>query len=66
MRLDTWELYKTQFWLVFSVAGVIILTTVLWIYYLRREVRARRVAQQDLQSQLEHNETLTQALSEAR
>lgn len=66
VRLDTWELYKTQFWLVFSVAGVIILTTVLWIYYLRREVRARRVAQQDLQSQLEHNETLTQALSEAR
>lgn len=66
VRLDTWELYKTQFWLVFSVAGMIILTTVLWIYYLRREVRARRVAQQDLQSQLEHNNTLTQALSEAR
>lgn len=66
VRLDTWELYKTQFWLVFSVAGMIILTTVMWIYYLRREVCARRVAQQDLQSQLEHNEALTHALSEAR
>lgn len=66
VRMDTWELYKTQFWLVFSVAGIIILTSVMWIYYLRREVRARRVAQQDLQSQLEHNETLTHALSEAR
>lgn len=66
VRLDTWELYKTQFWLVFSVAGLILLTSVMWIYYLRREVCARRLAQQGLQSQLEQNEALTFALSEAR
>ena len=66
VRMDTWELYKTQFWLVFSVAGILIVTSLVWIYYLRRGARARQMAQQKLQSQLEHNENLTQALSEAR
>lgn len=66
VRMDTWELYKTQFWLVFSVAGILIITSLLWIYYLRHEIRARQLAQQKLQSQLAHNENLTQALSEAR
>lgn len=66
VRLDTWELYKTQFWLVFSVAGVLILTSLIWVYYLHREVRARLLAQQKLQAQLEYNETLTHALSEER
>lgn len=66
VRLDTWELYKTRFWLVFSVAGIIILTSLIWIYYLRREVNARQLAQQNLQSQLEHNVMLSRALSEER
>lgn len=66
VRLDTWELYKTRFWLVFSVAGIIILTSLIWIYYLRREVKARQLAQQNLQSQLEHNVMLSRALSEER
>lgn len=64
VRLDTWELYKTRFWLVFGVAGVTILTSLIWIYYLRREIGARKLAQHKLQSQLEYNETLTHALSE--
>lgn len=64
VRLDTWELYKTRFWLVFAVAGLLILTSLIWIYYLRREIGARQLAQQKLQSQLAYNETLTQALSE--
>ncbi|RJT36285.1 response regulator [Rahnella woolbedingensis] len=64
VRLDTWELYKTRFWLVFAVAGIMILTSLIWIYYLRREIGARQLAQQKLQSQLAYNETLTRALSE--
>jgi two-component system sensor histidine kinase EvgS len=48
----------------FRVAGIVILTSLIWIYYLRREIGARQLAQQDLQSQLAYNETLTRALSE--
>ena len=66
VRLDTWELYKTRFWLVFTLAGMISLTSIIWIYYLRREIKARLLAQQTLQSQFEHNETLTQALCDER
>lgn len=62
VRLDTWELYKTQFWLVVGVAAVIILTSLMWIFYLRREIRARRQAQKNLQSQLKFNETLINTL----
>lgn len=64
VRLNTWELYRTRFWLVSGVAGIVILTSLIWIYYLRREIGARQLAQQDLQSQLAYNETLTRALSE--
>jgi len=62
VRLDTWELYKTQFWLLLAVAAAIILITVAWIYYLRREVRARKHAQQKLRTQLAFSETLINSL----
>ena len=58
VQLNTWELYRTQFWLVGGGAAALVLSSLLWIFYLRREVAARRKAQQSLQSQLKFNETL--------
>ncbi len=58
VQLNTWQLYRTQFWLVAGGAAALVLSSLLWIFYLRREVAARRQAQKSLQSQLKFNETL--------
>ncbi|CAI0968848.1 response regulator [Serratia quinivorans] len=58
VQLNTWELYRTQFWLLAGGGATLVLSSLLWIFYLRREVGARRRAQQSLQSQLRFNETL--------
>lgn len=58
VQLNTWQLYRTQFWLLAGGGGALVLTSLLWIFYLRREVAARHKAQQGLQSQLMFNETL--------
>ncbi|MCU6278583.1 transporter substrate-binding domain-containing protein [Enterobacter quasiroggenkampii] len=62
VRLNTWELYRTQFWLVSGVAGIIVLTSLLWVYYMRKEISARKKAQTGLQDQLRFNETLINTL----
>lgn len=58
VRLNTWELYRKQFWLVIGVATIILLTSLIWIFYMRREIVARKKAQSRLHSQLKFNETL--------
>jgi len=58
VELNTWQLYRTQFWLLAGGGATLVLSSLLWIFYLRREVGARRRAQQSLQSQLRFNETL--------
>lgn len=42
VRLNTWELYRKQFWLVSGVAGIIVLTSLIWVFYMRREIVARK------------------------
>lgn len=56
--LSTWQVYRTQFWLLTGVAAIIALTSLVWIYYLRRQVAARRLAQNQLQLQLQFSDTL--------
>ncbi|HCK00054.1 MAG TPA: histidine kinase [Serratia grimesii] len=63
VQLNTWALYRTQFWLVGGGAAAIVLTSLMWIFYLRREVAARQQAQTSLQSQLKFNETLINSVS---
>lgn len=58
VQLDTWAVYRTQFWLLGGLTLAIGLTSLIWIYYLRRQVSARRRAQQSLQSQLQFSDTL--------
>lgn len=62
VRLNTWELYRKQFWLVSGVAGIIVLTSLIWVFYMRREIVARKKAQSGLQDQLRFNETLINTL----
>ncbi len=62
VRLNTWELYRKQFWLVSGVAGIIVLTSLIWVFYMRREIVARKRAQSGLQDQLRFNETLINTL----
>lgn len=62
VRLNTWELYRKQFWLVSGVAGIIVLTSLIWVFYMRREIVARKKAQLGLQDQLRFNETLINTL----
>ncbi|WP_242514462.1 response regulator [Enterobacter cloacae] len=56
--LNTWALYRMQFWLVAAGAAIILLTSALWIFYLRREIAARQRAKRSLRSQLMFNEAL--------
>jgi two-component system sensor histidine kinase EvgS len=58
VQLNTWQLYRTQFWLMACGGGVLVFSSLLWIFFLRREVAARRLAQKRLQRQLKFNETL--------
>lgn len=58
VQLDTWAAYRTQFWLLGGLTLAIGLTSLIWIYYLRRQISARRRAQQSLQSQLQFSDKL--------
>ncbi|MFU9137969.1 ATP-binding protein [Erwinia tasmaniensis] len=62
VHLDSWVRYKRQFWLVLGITSIIILTSLVWIFYLRRENRARRRAEQKLNSQLVFSKTLINTL----
>lgn len=62
VRLNTWELYRKQFWLVVGVAAIIVMTSLIWVYYMRREIVARKKAQNGLHNQLKFNETLINTL----
>lgn len=62
VRLNTWELYRKQFWLVTGIAAVIVLISLIWIFYMRREILARKEAQAGLTAQLKFNEALINTL----
>ncbi|WP_190314929.1 transporter substrate-binding domain-containing protein [Pantoea sp. M_9] len=62
VRLNTWELYRKQFWLVTGIAAVIVLISLIWIFYMRREILARQKAQTGLAAQLKFNEALINTL----
>ncbi|PKH26678.1 histidine kinase [Enterobacterales bacterium CwR94] len=62
VRLDTWEIYRKQFWLVSGIAAILMLISLLWILSLRREIKARKRAEGSLHAQLKFNETLINTL----
>lgn len=58
VRLNTWTVYRTQFYWLAGVFAVLVLTSLIWNYYLRREIRMRQEAQSTLQEQATFRETL--------
>lgn len=49
VRIDTWELYNRPFYLVAALASLLVLSTLLWVVYLAREVRRRKESQRLLE-----------------
>ncbi|SUX68643.1 aerobic respiration control sensor protein ArcB [Citrobacter amalonaticus] len=51
VKIDTWELYNRPFYLVATLASLLVLSTLLWAVYLVREVRIRKRSQRLLQEE---------------
>ncbi|NBJ36919.1 transporter substrate-binding domain-containing protein [Serratia fonticola] len=58
VKLDTWVVYSTQFYWLAGIFTLLVLTSLVWNYYLRREIRMRQDAQAKLQEQATFRETL--------
>ncbi|EPM0022057.1 ATP-binding protein [Citrobacter farmeri] len=51
VKIDTWELYNRPFYLVATLASLLVLSTLLWAVYLVREVRVRKRSQRLLKEE---------------
>lgn len=49
VRIDTWELYNRPFYLVAALAALLVVSTLLWVIYLAREVSRRKDSQRLLE-----------------
>jgi len=62
VTIDTWDLYSQQFYIVTALAVSLILSTLLWGFYLLREVRRRKTIQGDLENQISFRKALSDSL----
>lgn len=62
VRLDTWKIYQEQFVVVAIIAGFTVFTSLIWVFYMRRQFIARKKAQAELQAQLNFSRTLINTL----
>ena len=58
VKLDTWVVYRSQFYWLAGIFAILVLTSLVWNYYLRREIRMRQEAQAKLQEQAAFRTTL--------
>lgn len=58
VKLDTWAVYRTQFYWLAGLFALLGITSLIWNYYLHREIRRRKDAQVRLQEQARFQETL--------
>lgn len=58
IKLDTWTVYRSQFYWMAGIFAILALTSLVWNYYLRREIRMRQEAQAKLQEQAAFRTTL--------
>lgn len=66
VKLDTWTVYRTEFYWLAGIFAALVLSSLFWIYYLRREIGKRKDAQSKLQEQVLFREELLSELSTAR
>lgn len=62
VTIDTWDLYSRQFYVVTVLAISLILSSLLWGFYLLREVHRRKAIQNDLENQVYFRKALSDAL----
>ncbi|MCB5306959.1 response regulator [Yersinia massiliensis] len=62
VKIDTWNLYNKQFYLVIALAALLIFSSLLWGLYLSREIRMRKKTQAALETQLSFRQTLSNAI----
>ena len=58
VKLDTWTVYRTEFYWLAGIFAVLVLSSLFWNYYLRREIKRRKETQVQLQEQVVFRETL--------
>jgi len=58
VRLETWKLYSTQYYVMFGLAGILVLSTLLWAFWLWRAMKVKQKAQAALLSQINFRDTL--------
>lgn len=58
VNLDTWVEYRREFYWLTGIFLVLVLTSVFWNYYLRREIKKRNLVQTELKEQVVFRETL--------
>lgn len=58
VKLDTWTVYRTEFYWMTGVFALLVITSLIWNYYLHQQIRLRQEAQTRLEEQAEFLETL--------
>lgn len=62
VTIDTWDLYSQQFYIVTALAVSLILSSLLWGFYLLREVQRRKAIQGHLENQISFRKALSDSL----
>lgn len=60
--VDTWNIYKNEFYQVVSVALLLIISSFIWGFYLLRETKKRKTSELDLKDQLKFSSTLSSSV----
>lgn len=58
VKLDTWIVYRTEFYWLAGIFAILVITSLIWNYYLHREIYLRKEAQAKLQEQVAFREIL--------
>ncbi|HDR2681767.1 TPA: transporter substrate-binding domain-containing protein [Enterobacter mori] len=60
--MDTWNMYKNEFYQVVSLALILIISSIIWGFYLLREIKKRKTSELDLKGQLKFSSTLSSSV----
>lgn len=62
VTIDTWDLYSKQFYIVTTLSVLLVVSSLLWGFYLLRSVRRRKAIQGDLENQISFRKALSDSL----
>ena len=62
LKIDTWNIYKTEFYQVVFFSLTLIISSIFWGVYLLREIRKRKISEADIKDQLSFSSTLSSSV----